>query len=360
MQMCERTLQSPVDEVMTNLCKAMSDYANHKYVAAYDALVSATPAFLKLFKAADTPWVIEPLYAMVRNISATAELADSELQQQGKAICKMSDAGSQLMKCFRESLQGAGHKGKKLVTLFVVNQLFKIYFKLNTLHLCKNLIKAVDSPQVVAFEHFSAAQRVTYKFFVGRLSVFNDNYQQADEDLSYALKHCHRAAQKNKRTILLYLVPVRLLRGHLPKQELLEAHNLPEYIPLVQAMKQGNIRLLNETLDTHQEKLIRTGTYIILEKLKAAVYRSLIKKIHNIHKAQDSSGKSHQLPLAMLQQSLEWMGVSMDLDEVECVLVNLVYRKYLKGYISHKNRILVLSKADAFPPLKTVLLHDPT
>lgn len=44
--------------------------------------------------------------------------------------------------------QGAGHKGKKRVTLFIVNQLFKVYFKLNTLHLCKNLIKAVDSPQV--------------------------------------------------------------------------------------------------------------------------------------------------------------------------------------------------------------------
>jgi hypothetical protein len=46
------------------------------------------------------------------------------------------------------SSQGAGHKGKKKVTLFIVNQLFKVYFKLNTLHLCKNLIKAVDSPQV--------------------------------------------------------------------------------------------------------------------------------------------------------------------------------------------------------------------
>lgn len=90
----------------------------------------------------------------IRNLRLEAERADAELQAQGKPLCKLSDAGSQLMKCFRESLQGAGHKGKKLVTLFVVNQLFKIYFKLNTLHLCKNLIKAVESPQVLAENAF--------------------------------------------------------------------------------------------------------------------------------------------------------------------------------------------------------------
>lgn len=107
-----------------------------------------------------------------------------------------------------------------------------------------------------------------------------------------------------------------------------------------------------------QESLIQTGTYIILEKLKASVYRSLVKTVHSIHMSNETGGKQFQLPLAMLQKSLDWLGVSMDLDEVECVLVNLIYRKYLKGYISHKNRILVLSKNEAFPPLKTVVHND--
>ena len=38
------------------------------------------------------------------------------------------------------------------------------------------------------------------------------------------------------------------------------------------------------TFGHSQEELIRTGTYIILEKLKASVYRTLFKKIHAIHK----------------------------------------------------------------------------
>jgi hypothetical protein len=45
---------------------------------------------------------------------------------------------------------------------------------------------------------------------------------------------------------------------------------------------------------------------------------------------------------------------------VECILVNLIFRKYVKGYISHKNRVLVLSKQEPFPKLSSVLLNDPS
>ena len=46
------------------------------------------------------------------------------------------------------------------------------------------------------------------------------------------------------------------------------------------------------------------------------------------------------------------------MDEVECIAANLIFRKYVKGYISHKNKVMVVAKADAFPPLATVTLSD--
>ena len=42
---------------------------------------------------------------------------------------------------------------------------------------------------MIDFKLFSAAQRVTYTFFVGRLSVFDDDYLKAEEMLTYALNH---------------------------------------------------------------------------------------------------------------------------------------------------------------------------
>lgn len=51
-------------------------------------------------------------------------------------------------------------------------------------------------------------------------------------------------------------------------------------------------------------------------------------------------------------------GVELDIDEVECVAANLIFRKYVKGYISHKNKVMVVAKADPFPPLGSVALSD--
>ncbi len=42
-------------------------------------------------------------------------------------------------------------------------------------------------------------------------------------------------------------------------------------------------------------------------------------------------------------------GEAASADEVECVVANLIYNGHVKGYISHKNHVLVLSKANPFP-----------
>ena len=42
-------------------------------------------------------------------------------------------------------------------------------------------------------------------------------------------------------------------------------------------------------------------------------------------------------------------GIEVDMDEVECILANLIYSGKVKGYISHQKSILVLSKQDPFP-----------
>ncbi len=54
-----------------------------------------------------------------------------------------------------------------------------MYFRLNTLRLCKNLINAVQSRQFLPFEAFPASQRVTYKYYTGRLAIFDEAYVRA-------------------------------------------------------------------------------------------------------------------------------------------------------------------------------------
>jgi len=103
---------------------------------------------------------------------------------------------------------------KKAGVLYIVNLLFSIYFRLNTLRLCKNLLRPVETRKL--HEQGTMADMVTYRYYVGRLNLFEDQYAAAEENLEYALDNCHRSAVANKKRILHYLVPVKLYRGRLP------------------------------------------------------------------------------------------------------------------------------------------------
>jgi hypothetical protein len=84
---------------------------------------------------------------------------------------------------------------------------------------------------------------------------------------------------------------------------------------------------------------------------------SLFKKCQ-VAWAEVSPAKASHVPLALLQAALAEQGVEQDLDEVQCILANLIVRGYIKGYIAHKPKLVVLSKSDPFPPPSEKWLRD--
>ncbi len=124
------------------------------------------------------------------------------------------------------------------------------------------------------------------------------------------------------------------------------------------------------------------GTYLLLEKLRFAAYRRLLRKVCGVH-AELEPQKQTQIPLPHFQAALaaqvrllvdsilpvhtraapggdhcRLQEVALDMDEVECVAANLIFRKYIKGYISHSHKVLVIAKNDPFPLLSTVVLAE--
>ena len=41
----------------------------------------------------------------------------------------------------------------------------------------------------------------------------------------------------------------------------------------------------------------------------------------------------------------------MSAEEAECLVANMIYKGFIRGYISHEKQMVVLAKADAFPRL---------
>ncbi|KAJ0004623.1 hypothetical protein NQD34_010837 [Periophthalmus magnuspinnatus] len=349
---CQQVLEPPYDEMVAAHLRCCFAVANHDFVEAYKFQTLVVQSFLRAFQShKEENWALPLMFAVTLDLRIFANNAEQQLQRKGKGQPgeMLEKAAEQLMSCFRvcASDNRAGiDDSKKWGMMFLSNQLFKIYFKINKLPLCKPLIRAIDSSNLRT--EFSPAQTVTYKYYVGLKAMFDSDFKPAEEYLSYSFDHCHRSSQKNKRMILIYLLPVKMLLGHMPTLQLLRKYDLMQFSDVTKGVREGNLLLLNEALSKHETFFIRCGIFLILEKLKIITYRNLFKKVYLLL-------QTHQLPLEAFLIALRMMKVEgVDLDEVQCILANLIYMGHIKGYISHQHQKLVVSKQNPFPALSTL------
>ncbi|KAK6941397.1 hypothetical protein RJ641_026774 [Dillenia turbinata] len=352
----------------------------------------------------NSSFLLSPMLSISSRV--LAERADRELASSGKAPEKLKAAGSFLMKVFGVL---AGKGPKRVGALYVTCQLFKIYFKLGTVHLCRSVIRSIETARIFDFEEFPARDKVTFMYYTGRLDVYNEKFPAcannvtyvlklliypseitvyfylseflpalmsfdslllmnsafytflADHKLSYALMHCNPQNEENIRMILKYLIPVKLSIGNLPRGWLLERHNLTEYTGIVEALKSGDLRLLRNAFQEHEHwyipHVLKIRCLPCPREAGASSLPTNSKKNHfmlpcnfMIQKQKDPS-KAHQIKLEVILKALKWLDMDMDVDEVECIMAILIYRNLMKGYFAHKSKVVVLSKQDPFPKL---------
>ncbi|CAN0901352.1 Enhanced ethylene response protein 5 [Linum grandiflorum] len=364
---------SQFGEVVAPFFRALQSYRTGNLVDAYQAFEKSANAFIQEFRNWESAWALEALYVIAYEIRVLAERADRDLASNGKSPEKLKGAGSFLMKVFGVL---AGKGPKRVGALYVTCQLFKVYFKtltyhsivrharnltlislqLGTVHLCRSVIRSIETARIFDFEEFPTRDKVTYMYYTGRLEVLNENFPAADQKLSYALTHCSLSKEANIRMILKYLIPVKLSIGIIPKKQLLEDYNLVEYTNVVEALKRGDLRLLRSALQEHEDQYVPQIRCLSCPREARTSSLSKITKedttprSYIIQKQKDQS-KGHQLKLEVIVKALKWLEIALDIDEVECIMAILIYKNLMKGYLAHKFKVVVLSKQDPFPKL---------
>ncbi|KAI1041582.1 hypothetical protein LB505_001695 [Fusarium chuoi] len=78
-------------------------------------------------------------------------------------------------------------ESRKWGIYFVINLLFKTYFKLNSASLSRTILKTLavynDKGDMPPLEMFPKSQRVTFKFYEGVLLFLEENYNKVSEQL---------------------------------------------------------------------------------------------------------------------------------------------------------------------------------
>lgn len=169
------------------------------------------------------------------------------------------------------------------------------------------------------------------------------------------------------RRILAYLIPLRVLRGHLPSQELLDRFpDLKEvYGPFVEAIRKADIKAYDVALYEWEKKLLELNVWLVFERARELVMRGLFRRVWVPYfpaitlifwltwryRRWVLSDKSTRIPVHTFHTALRVVSMRVDVEEVECFVANMIYKGLIKGYISHERQMVVLAQNGAFPRL---------
>ncbi|EAA66533.1 hypothetical protein AN0434.2 [Aspergillus nidulans FGSC A4] len=262
-------------------------------------------------------WTIPCLYVVGKYLRVFASKADAESSSQGSVEfseddmvtdfgknAKTEEAARVLNRMFTLCLNDRAPKeeSRKWGVYYMSNLLFKTYFKINAVGLSKNLLRALNaqSHDLPDKELYPRSHIVTFNYFVGVIFFLDENYAEGD------------------------------LHG------------------------------FDAAMSAGEEDFVRRRIYLPLERGRDIALRNLFRKVFiagGFEEPKDGQPliRRTRIPVAEFAAALR-IGTHadararVDIDEVECLLSNLIYKGLMKGYIARERGMIVLSKGGtAFP-----------
>lgn len=250
------------------------------------------------------------------------------------------------------------HRSKRQGVYFFIGELFKVYANLGKFDLARSTEKLFKSlsHELPKIEQVPKSHAVTYLYFSGLISCSENNISAAYQKLTRAFRLCPKKGEESiKSSILLSLIPVKFLETRrMPSTDVWEQFPKVKaaYQDLFKAVKEGDLKLFDRELLRLERIVLKRQLYLIFMDIRAFVVLKLFKITWIL-----SERKPH-MPIAAFQLALEYssshssiLGHSYkySIDASEAQVARLIAAGYIKGYLSHGNRVAVLSKLDPFP-----------
>ncbi|CAN6631852.1 hypothetical protein TRVA0_013S01530 [Trichomonascus vanleenenianus] len=262
-----------------------------------------------------------------------------------------------------ETRQQVAVTSRKAVILFVANSLCRLYFNLRTPSSCANVFSNIHTAKV-KFAGFSQAEKVEYRYYLGRFYLMKNQLVSAYKHLRYSFDNCLATSGRNRQLILHYLIPASLLLGKLPSLYLLDSSGLdPVYGPLVQAVRRCDYTSYMAYLEEEPRRswLLRRGLYVALRyRVEVLFHRNVL---YQTWKANDRKNvlsyqaittafalsKTGHPDELLHRQDTEFM-------LLESVLASLISQRLVRANIFSRSSMLRLRDVNPIP--KLVEVHD--
>ncbi|KAJ6532270.1 hypothetical protein DFH09DRAFT_1044228 [Mycena vulgaris] len=344
------SIMSPWDEIAIQYVLICTHIARLRPGEAFKEQSQLVSLFFRFFNE-NRGWTLPALFSILRDLRDLAHDADWHAKVHSEQSECMVEAARIVAKAFSNCMTDRNSpvdESRKWGVYYVVGLAMKSYFKVKRISLTRNIIKVLENnADIPALELYPRSHQVTYRYYLGMLSFLNEEYVKAEQELTLAFYHCHVDAHDNQARILAYLIPLRILRGHLPSDELMYRFPILAdiFAPFTAAIRTGDIAAFDSALERREARLIELNLLLTVEKARELCLRGLFRRVWV------ASAKGTRIPLSMFHCALLISGIKVEIEEAECLVANLVYKGFMRGYISHEKQMVVLASTNAFPRL---------
>ncbi|SCU91171.1 LADA_0F08504g1_1 [Lachancea dasiensis] len=371
--------------IQVTLCmkeEYLSNCSGTKVTARLFELSNEQVKLLNRLADGESVWIAEPLYVGAKQLFDISRkldqmAADPMAASNDKQIIKGDLEQEKYMeKCVRtvhtsfklclNDRNPNTHENKKWGVYMFTNLELRIYKLLHNRDMVRNLVKVMESrtselptpEQALGTKH--RAQLVTYYYYMAEYYGCHEaNFDRGFEFARKAWLASRADAGTQENMICLLLVPFAILARkrypdlHIFKTEYPAVAQI--YAPAIECLRNGDLWTFAEWIESHEPLLLRQNLYVPIAMIRELVLLKLIKIVCK-HSGSGSIVSLRYIAAGLVKSETK-TGVKTvseeRLDSTECVLANLISKGYIKGYLSHSNRALVVSKTNAFPRLTT-------
>lgn len=247
---------------------------------------------------------------------------------------------------------------KTFAVYFFANELFRTYLKFDKYDAANNLCKVLQhSRNAPPLSSVPKSQSITYRYYMAIVDCMNyTQLEHACKFLNEALISCPRSNAdgdviKNRMSIAILLLPLNfLLYRQIPTKKLWDSYpDLKQaFSPVFEAIKQGNLKAYDYEVASLTKLLLTKHIYALYMKIRPFVELRLFSKVIHFY----NGPRKHIIPLSEFATALRYSsGRDYTPEEVESQLATEIACGRIKGYISHGNKVIVLSKKEPLPSL---------
>ncbi|ANZ77556.1 BA75_04541T0 [Komagataella pastoris] len=307
----------------------------------------------------ETNWIIGLLILLSTELKYVGNLYNSNKGDQSTPehsrapLEKIADVFNRSFKICLSDKNPDLATSKKIAVYYFAGILFKLYFTMNKFDLASSLQKVLLSTAstLPSLRKVPKSHSTAYLYLNAILNCFHNRFEEAHKNLTSALSTCLKTNTKNMQCIILLLAPLQLLLSRkLPSDKLY--NQFPKvksrYQTIFNSVKVGDLKTFDAEFDRLEEVLLKNNLYVVFLKLRQLPVLTLLRQVHNVR-------SSHLVKIADMATALNFSLSHeanqnlLSFEEAEQHISILIAIGYVKGYISHGNKVAVLSKTKPFP-----------